>query len=286
MSHKICASIERPTDACGIAGIYGVQEAAAMAALGLHALQHRGRESAGVATSRQGKLFCHKEMGLVANVFANDKGVHLPGDIAIGHVRYSTADSSDLVNAQPLLARYSGGPVAIAHNGNLAAGPRLAESLAAQGALFQTSTDTELFLHLLAQSAATSEADIAAMLEQAGSAFALVMLYPDRMISARDPWGIRPLVLGRMGKGYVVASETCAFDQMGAIYEREVLPGEMITFDAEMVSTPGIFGKKTRRRSVAFLNTFISPDRTPWSSAKRRMSRSIKADRSWRLNSR
>ncbi|MDL2286129.1 amidophosphoribosyltransferase [Desulfococcaceae bacterium OttesenSCG-928-F15] len=261
MNHNSCTSMDRPADACGVVGLYGVHNAAAMAVFGLHALQHRGQESAGIATSHQGELFCHKGMGLVANVFSNNGGIPLPGDIAIGHVRYSTAGPSDLTNAQPLLARYCGGEVAVAHNGNLAAGPRLAESLAARGALFQTSTDTELFLHLLAQSSAISEADIAAILEQAGPAFALVMLYPDRMIAARDPWGIRPLVLGRMGQGHVVASETCAFDQMGASYEREVLPGEMIVFDENGVRSRR-FGKKGTPEARCLLEHiyFARPD--------------------------
>ena len=222
---------ERPTDACGVIGLYNVNDAAALAALGLHALQHRGQESAGIATSHDGKLLCYKGMGLVANVFANGDGARLPGTIAIGHVRYSTAGASDLTNAQPLLARYAGGQVAIAHNGNLVAAKRLFETLSAKGALFQTSSDTELFLHLLAQENATSEKNIAAMLGHIGPAFSLVMLFPDKMIAARDPWGIRPLVLGRLGQGYVVASESCAFDQTGASYEREVWPGEMVVCD-------------------------------------------------------
>ena len=223
---------ERPTDACGVVGLYGVKNAASLAALGLHALQHRGQESAGVVTSYEGKLLCHKGMGLVAQVFANGDGARLPGDTAIGHVRYSTTGGSNFANAQPLLGRYIGGEVAVAHNGNLVAGGRLTAALAAKGALFQTTTDTELFLHLLAQENAVEEEAVAKVLEHAGPAFALVMLHPDKMIAARDPWGIRPLVLGRLGDGYVVASETCAFDQMGAVYEREVLPGEMVVCDA------------------------------------------------------
>jgi len=223
--------VDHPTDACGVMGLYKVKDAAARAALGLHALQHRGQESAGIVTSYKGKLLCCKGMGLVANVFANGEGVRLPGDIAIGHVRYSTTGASDFMNAQPLMGRYAGGHVAIAHNGNLVGGKRLTEALFAKGALFQTSTDTELFLHLLAQENATGEDAIAAMLEHIGPAFSLVMLFPDRMIAARDPWGIRPLVLGRLGEGYVVASETCAFDQIGAVYEREIKPGEMVVCD-------------------------------------------------------
>ncbi|MDL2267125.1 amidophosphoribosyltransferase [Desulfovibrio sp. OttesenSCG-928-G15] len=261
MNHTPCSSLDRPRDACGVVGLYGVAQAAALAALGLHALQHRGQESAGIATSNQGKLFCHKGMGLVSTVFANSAGAQLPGDVAIGHVRYSTAGASDLSNAQPLLASYCGGQIAVAHNGNLAAGPLLAESLAAKGAVFQTTTDTELFLHLLAQSGARSEADIAAILEQAGPAFALVMLFPDRIIAARDPWGIRPLVLGKLGQGHVIASETCAFDQMGARYEREVLPGEMIICDANGIHS-WRFVKKNRPEARCLLEHiyFARPD--------------------------
>jgi amidophosphoribosyltransferase len=219
-----------PRDACGIVGLYGIQGAAPLAALGLHALQHRGQESAGIVTSHEGRLFCHKGMGLVSAVFSPLVSP-LPGDVAIGHVRYSTAGGSSLSNAQPLVGRYLGGEVAIAHNGTLAASAALSASLVRRGALFQTTTDTELFLHLLAQEQATGEGAVATVLAHAGPAFALVLLFPDRMIAARDPWGFRPLVLGRLGKGYAVASETCAFDQMGAVYEREVRPGEMIICD-------------------------------------------------------
>lgn len=228
--HKLSPenSPEHPTDACGIVGLYGVPNAAGLAALALHALQHRGQESAGIATSFQGKILCHKGMGLVSAVFGNNEAVRLPGDSAVGHVRYSTAGESALTNAQPLLGNYSGGWVAIAHNGNLAGAEHLFAELSGKGALFQTSSDTEIFLHLLAQEHAVDDAEIAAMLGHAGAAFGLVLLFPDKLIAARDPWGIRPLVLGRMGNGYVVASETCAFDQVGAVYEREILPGEML----------------------------------------------------------
>lgn len=220
---------ERPTDACGVMGVYGVADAARVTALGLHALQHRGQESAGIVTCYEGELLCHKGMGLVATAFGNNEVDRLPGDCALGHVRYSTAGASNLSNAQPLLARYSGGQVAVAHNGNLAGAGRLFADLTGKGALFQTTSDTELFLHLLAQEHAVEEKEIASVLERAGAAFALVLLFPDRMIAARDLWGIRPLVLGRMGNGYVAASETCAFDQIGATYIREILPGEMVT---------------------------------------------------------
>lgn len=223
---------DHPRDACGVVGIYGVPEAAPLVALGLHALQHRGQESAGIVSSHEGKLHCHKGMGLVSSVFANAEAQKLPGNMAIGHVRYSTAGTSNFANAQPLVARYTGGDVALAHNGNLAASSRLAYTLGATGALFQTTTDSELFLHLLAQEQAVAEDEISRVFEHAGSAFSVVLLFPDRLIAARDPMGYRPLVLGRMGKGFVIASETCAFDQIGARFEREIEPGEMVVCDS------------------------------------------------------
>ena len=222
---------DHPRDACGVVGLFGVPDAAPLAALGLHALQHRGQESAGVAVSHNGSLHCHKGMGLVSSVFGEGRAQLPPGDAAIGHVRYSTAGGSHFANAQPLLARYSGGEVALAHNGNLAASARLRRSLCATGALFQTTTDSEIFLHLLAQEQATAEDEIARVLGMAGPAYAVVMLFPDRLIAARDPLGFRPLALGRLQGGYVIASESCAFDQIGAVFEREVEPGEMIVID-------------------------------------------------------
>ncbi len=221
---------DHPRDACGVVGLYNVPQAAPLAALGLHALQHRGQEAAGIAVCNEGKLLCHKGMGLVSTVFAGGVA-DLPGSSAVGHVRYSTAGGSCPANAQPILARYSGGEVALAHNGNLAAARRLSYALAATGALFQTTTDSELFLHRLAQEHAHTDEEIAVMLAHMGPAFSVVMLFAGRLIAARDPYGFRPLVMGRLGDGYVVASETCAFDQMGAAFTREVLPGEMVVID-------------------------------------------------------
>lgn len=215
-------------DECGVVGIFGVKGAAHLAALGLHALQHRGQESAGIVTSYEGKLHSHRGMGLVSSVFGGGEADRLPGANAIGHVRYSTAGSSNIANAQPLLGCYIGGEVALAHNGNLSTGVDLRDQLLHTGALLQTSTDSELFLHMLAQNQACTDDEIAGVLEKAGAAFSVVMLFKDRMLAARDPWGFRPLVLGRLGNGFIVASETCAFDQMGATYEREIAPGEMI----------------------------------------------------------
>ena len=252
---------DHPRDACGVVGIYNVPDAAPLAALGLHALQHRGQESAGIVSLHEGKLHCHKGMGLVSSVFAAGEAQKLPGNIAIGHVRYSTAGGSHLGNAQPLTARYSGGEVALAHNGNLARAESLIRDLEAAGALFQTTTDSELFLHLLAREQAVSDEAIARVFAHAGPAFSVVMLTPDRMIAARDPLGYRPLVLGRLGNGRVVASESCAFDQIGAELEREVEPGEMIVCDAQGCRTLR-FGDQglTPARCLLELIYFARPD--------------------------
>ena len=223
---------DHPREECGVVGLFGVKDAAPMAALGLHALQHRGQESAGIVSCDEKELHLHRGMGLVAQVFGRGEAQRLPGTASIGHVRYSTAGTSSFVNAQPLVARYVGGDIALAHNGNLAKGAGMGRALLETGALLQTGTDSELFLHMLAQAHATTDEAMAAVFAKAEAAFALVALLKDRLIAARDPWGFRPLVLGRIGQGYVIASETCAFDQMGATFEREVEPGEMIVCTA------------------------------------------------------
>ncbi len=217
-----------PRDECGVVGLFGVKDSAPLAAMALHALQHRGQESAGIVSCNNGILHGHRGMGLVARVFGKGEAQTLPGDSAIGHVRYSTAGTSSFANAQPLMGRYVGGEIALAHNGNLAKGSRYANYLMETGAFLQTTSDSELMLHMLAQDHATTDAEIANVLAKAEAAFAIVLLFSDRLIAARDPWGYRPLVLGRLGHGYVVASETCAFDQIGATFEREIEPGEMV----------------------------------------------------------
>ncbi|MDR1946580.1 MAG: amidophosphoribosyltransferase [Desulfovibrio sp.] len=240
---------DHPRDACGVIGLYNVPDAAPLAALGLHALQHRGQESAGIATSHDGRLHLYKGMGLVSSVFAGDIARRLPGNAAIGHVRYSTAGESNFANAQPLVGRYSGGEAAVAHNGNLADSQRLYNALCSGGALFQTGTDSEIFLHLMAHELAVNDEEIGRILALAGPAFAVVLLFPDRLIAARDPLGYRPLVVGRLGEGSVAASETCAFDQIGAVFEREVQPGEMVVFD------------KNECRSMFFAEQNLTPAR-------------------------
>ena len=254
---------DKAHDECGIVGLYGVKDAAQHASLALHALQHRGQESAGVASASDGQIFIHRGMGLVSSVFGNGEGRNMAGNSAIGHVRYSTAGSSTIANAQPLIGYYSEGQVALAHNGNLYHGEKLREKLLLSGAFLQTTSDSEFFLQLLAQKQASSDEDIASVFEQAEAAFAVVLLFGNKMIAARDPWGYRPLVLGRMGDGYVVASETCAFDQIGAIFEREVEPGEMLTFTAGGYRST-YFGDRTVRQQRCLLELiyFARPDST------------------------
>lgn len=219
---------------CGVFGVWGTKEAAQLCYQGLFAQQHRGQESAGIVVSTGNDLVGHHGMGLVSQVFPPRVLVEeLAGMAAIGHVRYSTTGASRLVNAQPLLRRYLMGPVAIAHNGNLINAQILRREYEEAGHIFQSTTDTETIVHLLAKPAHMSRPDpLACALRHLQGAFSLVVLYPDRMEACRDPWGIRPLALGKTATGqWVVASETCAFDTIDATYIRDVEPGEIVRID-------------------------------------------------------
>ena len=218
---------------CGVFGIYGHPEAANLTYLGLHALQHRGQESAGIAAvAPGGQINVEKEMGYVADVFTPERLSRLPGTAAIGHVRYSTAGGSMLCNAQPLFASTSKGPVALAHNGNLINGAEIRQRLEAQGAIFNTMSDTEVIVHLIARSSAPDlEHALIDALSQVTGAFSIVLLAPGRVYAARDPHGFRPLVLGRLGDSLVVSSETCAFDLIEAETVREVRAGEVVAIE-------------------------------------------------------
>jgi amidophosphoribosyltransferase len=218
---------------CGVFGIHGHDEAANIAYLGMHALQHRGQESAGLVAADDGKLRRHVAMGLVSDAFNRDVLAKLPGTAAIGHVRYSTAGSSELRNAQPFLFEYSGGTISIAHNGNLVNAMELRAELEAAGSIFQTSSDTEVIVHLMAKA---REPDVLGKLKTALSrvrgAYSLVLLTNDgKMIGVRDPNGFRPLVIGRLKDAYVLSSETCSFDLIEADLLREVEPGEIIVIE-------------------------------------------------------
>src|SRR4030095_13876191 len=211
---------------CGVVAIYAHPEAEKLAYLGLHALQHRGQESAGIVTSDGMSLPPHKAMGLVADIFTEDVLASLTGPHAIGHTRYSTAGDSALLNAQPIYVQSNKGMIAVAHNGNLVNAPELRSRLETQGSIFQTNSDTEVILHLIALSREqTLPEAMADALRRVEGAFSLVMLSPDRIFAARDPRGFRPLAMGRISASagekhdtIVFASETCAFDLIGATY--------------------------------------------------------------------
>ena len=219
---------------CGVFGIFGHPEAANMTYLGLYALQHRGQESAGIASSDYEQVRVSRAMGYVADAFSGDVLAKLPGPVAVGHVRYSTAGESKLSNAQPILIDCAHGQIAICHNGNLVNAGELREELSAQGSIFQSSTDTEVVLHLYARSKAPSVEDaIVESVMQVQGAFSFLLLTKDRLIAVRDPHGFRPLALGRLDDAYVICSETCAMDLIGATYVRDVEPGEILVISAD-----------------------------------------------------
>ena len=222
-------------DECGIVGIYGNPEAAKLAYLGLQALQHRGQESAGIVSSDGFVQHTYKARGLVGDVFTEESLAQLKGHMAIGHVRYSTTGSNRVVNAQPIRVDYKGGALAVAHNGNIINAAELRQELQKRGAIFQTTSDTEILVHLVAQHYAPNftEAFVSSLMSMKG-AFSLIVLHNGEMIGVRDPYGIRPLCLGTLPAGaYVLASESCALDIMGGQYLRELKPGEMIRVNDE-----------------------------------------------------
>ncbi|MFH1480800.1 MAG: amidophosphoribosyltransferase [Pseudomonadota bacterium] len=225
---------DRPREACGIFAVYGHEEAAKLSYFGLYALQHRGQESAGIVVSDGERVMEHKEMGLVPDVFNEEVLDKLKGNMALGHVRYSTTGSSLLLNAQPFRVRYSGKTLAIAHNGNLVNARAIRASLEDEGSIFQTTMDTEIVLHLVAKAMKRGlpEAMHHAMTQIKG-AYSLVVMTEDAILAARDPHGFRPLCLGRLNNGYIVTSETCALDLVEAEYIREIEPGEILIINKQ-----------------------------------------------------
>ncbi len=236
--------IDKPRSNCGIVGIYGHPGASTQTYYGLHSLQHRGQEASGIVSCQRAngddpgsRLRIFKGPGLVTEVFSNRQILNeiLTGDVAIGHNRYSTTGSDNLENIQPFMVNYRDGQLAVAHNGNLTNTRSLRARLQQEGTIFQTSTDTEVILHLTARSAAATPEDrIMDALNTVHGAFSLVMLHGETLIAARDPHGFRPLCLGRLGDAWVVASETCALDIMQAEYVRDIEPGEVLFFDRRM----------------------------------------------------
>jgi len=231
---------------CGLFGIFGDKDAVKKTYFGLYSLQHRGQESAGIASSDGESIQCYTGVGSVARVFRSSKRVleRLANPSAIGHVRYSTSGSSNPINSQPLLTEYSRGQLAIAHNGNLINASLLRDEYEAYGSIFKSTSDTEIIAHLMAKPTHVSNPDpLAHVLNHLQGAYCLLFLYPDRIEAARDPYGIRPLCLGKTEQDcYVVASESCAFDAIGAEFLREVEPGEIVTIDKDGLSS-GYFVK-------------------------------------------
>jgi amidophosphoribosyltransferase len=253
---------------CGVVALYGHPEASKLAYLSLYALQHRGQESAGIAASDGDKLQLHKSMGLVSDIFNADALSRLPGSLAIGHTRYSTTGDSALLNAQPIMVECNKGKIALAHNGNITNAQEIRGQLEQAGSIFQTTSDTEVIVHLIARSREQTLADaMADSLRRLEGAFSLVMLTPDRVFAARDPRGFRPLVMGRIpglaahrADTVVFASETCAFDLVGANYEREVKPGELVIVGAEGVHSR-FYAAQQPQSSCVFEHVYFSrPD--------------------------
>lgn len=219
---------------CGIFGISGHPEAAALVHLGLYSLQHRGQESAGIVAADQGEVHAIRAMGLVSDQFSPEKMRTLTGPLAMGHTRYSTAGSSTIENAQPALARFKGGHIVLAHNGNLTNAPEIRDDLESEGSIFSSTMDSEVIVHRLAKSRAEKpEEKLAEALDGVEGAYSLVVIIGDTLVAARDPYGWRPLVMGRLNGAVVFASETCALDITGATAEREVRPGEIIAVAAD-----------------------------------------------------
>ena len=248
---------------CGIVGIFGHPEAAKLSYLGLYALQHRGQESAGIVAAEGPSLTRRGGMGHVADVFSREVIEELPGPIAIGHVRYSTSGESNPANAQPFLLRHHRGPIAVAHNGNLVDAANIRSELEGDGAIFQTTTDAEVLLHLIARSRAPDVVDaIVEAVRQVRGAFSLLFLVPGRLVAVRDPMGFRPLSLGRVDGATVVASESCAFDLLGAEKVRDLERGEVVVIDVGGVHSFKPFAP-ARPAPCAFEHVYFArPDST------------------------
>jgi amidophosphoribosyltransferase len=250
-------------DECGVFGVFQTPEASTHTVLGLHALQHRGQEAAGIVSCREGQFFSHKSLGQVADNF-NTKSVieSLPGESSIGHVRYSTSGGAGLRNVQPLFADLANGGFAVAHNGNLTNALTVRKSLVSKGAIFQSTSDSEVFIHLIATSTYQRLQDkLIDSLRRVEGAFAIVGLSKKSLFGARDPLGVRPLVLGMLpNKAYIFASETCALDIIGAEYIRDVEPGEVVIINKDGLTSLSPFPKASPRPCIFEHVYFSRPD--------------------------
>ena len=253
--------LDKLHEECGVVGVYGHPEAANLVYLGLYALQHRGQESAGIVASTHSKMRLEVGMGLVADVFDPIRILKLPGPLAIGHNRYSTAGKSELVNAQPCMINYSAGSLALAHNGNLVNARTIRKGLGSKGAIFQSTNDSEVIVHLMAQSKAETFVDQAAeALRQVSGAYSLVLMTKTELVAARDPHGFRPLCLGKLDGAYIVASETCVMDLIEAEFIREVEPGELILINDQGIQSFFPFKKVETKHCVFEHIYFARPD--------------------------
>ena len=253
-----------PKHYCGVFGIYGHPNAAELTYYGLYALQHRGQESAGIVTSDGKQFHAHKGMGLVSQVFKGDILHDMVGHIAIGHTRYSTTGSSQLKNAQPLTVDCARGQIAIAHNGNLTNAAKLRDELESKGSIFQTTVDSEIILHLMAQPGKNgSRNSLVETIRKIEGAYSLAIMTEKELIGVRDPHGFRPLCIGRIGEAWVLASETCALDLIHAKFVRDVQPGEIVVINDQGLSSVQAFSEQQRRAFCIFEYVYFArPDST------------------------
>ncbi|MDI6785737.1 MAG: amidophosphoribosyltransferase [bacterium] len=248
-------------DACGLFGVYNHEDAAKLTYLGLFALQHRGQESAGISTSHKGELLFYKKNGLVTHIFIEEVLNTLPGNIAIGHTRYSTAGGSAFINAQPLVINYIRGKLAIAHNGHFINAKDLRNKLEQNGSIFQTISDSEVLLHLLACS--KKENLINALLESLpliNGSYSLILMTPDKLIGIRDPFGFRPLSIGKLNNSYILASETCALNLVEAEHLRDVEPSEIVVIDKNGLNSLKFSTPKKHAQCIFEYIYFSRPD--------------------------
>ncbi len=253
-----------PKHYCGVFGVYGHANAAELTYYGLYALQHRGQESAGIVTSDGTQFHAHKGMGLVSQVFKGDMLQKLAGQIAVGHTRYSTTGSSQIVNAQPLTVDCARGQIAIAHNGNLTNAASLRDELEARGSIFQTTVDSEIILHLMAQPNNNGSGNhLIHAIHRIEGAYSLVIMTENELIGVRDPHGFRPLCIGKLGDAWVLASETCALDLIHAKFVRDVEPGEIVVINQDGLSSVQAFPEQARRAFCIFEYVYFArPDST------------------------
>lgn len=258
-------TVDKFKEECGVFGIFSkeTENVADITYYGLYALQHRGQESAGIAVSNGKEIICHKSMGLVSEAFNGEDMKKLKGNAAIGHVRYSTAGSSNITNAQPIVTQYKLGSMAIAHNGNLVNADVIRELLEDGGSIFQTSIDSEVVLSLIARGAKKGiETAVFDAIQAVKGSYALVILTDDKLIGVRDTYGIRPLCIGKLGESYILCSESCALDAVGADFIRDVMPGEIVIIDKDGLRSLNK-AEKTQCKTCSFEYIYFArPDST------------------------